>query len=133
MLYRALYISHAKGNMGDDLRSVADIIGVSDRNNRREGLTGLLLYHGGRFLQVLEGPQGGIERLLQTLSRDTRHDRLTLLSLAPASQRAFAAWSMAQAYITPSVAPLLAGRDLGDLGATDAEALLRAAGVQMDA
>jgi len=57
-----------------------DVARAAERHNRRNGLSGLLLFDGGQFLQVLEGPD---TRVLETLDRilaDHRHCEVTLLN-----------------------------------------------------
>jgi len=55
---------------GHDLEN---ILSVSRRNNLRDGITGLLIYHEGSFLQVLEGPDAKIEASFERISSDPRH------------------------------------------------------------
>ena len=55
MLQRAIYVSDATGEAASNLLSLVQILGVSDVNNRRDHLTGVLLIHGGQFLQAIEG------------------------------------------------------------------------------
>ena len=50
-LHRAIYVSDAVGGAATSLLVLAEILGASDRNNRRDGLTGVLMRHDGRFLQ----------------------------------------------------------------------------------
>jgi hypothetical protein len=54
----------------------------------------MLLYKGGNFLQVLEGPEEGVLRLYQKISRDPRHGDVMLLTKEPIQERQFPDWSM---------------------------------------
>lgn len=123
-LSRAVYVSQAVGGAGANLLSLSEILGVSDRNNRRDGLTGVLLFHRGVFMQALEGERSGIDRLLRKLETDARHRNIRILSIDPIQRRAFGDWAMGQAMITPELAPLLAGRELDALAPESALALL---------
>lgn len=123
-LCRAVYTSKAASGAGANLLSISEILGISDRNNRRENLTGVLLFHAGYFLRALEGERSAIQRLLNTLGRDTRHRTIAILSFEPVTHRSFGDWTMGQATITPDVAPLLAGRSLETLSADEALELL---------
>lgn len=131
MIHRAIYHSDAVGKAGTGLISVAHILGVSDRNNRRDHLTGLLVAHEGRFLQVIEGARADIERLLARLAHDPRHRDMRLLTLEPVTERRFPHWSMAQAAITPRLDSVIADRSLDGLDAAQALALLEAAAAQI--
>ncbi|MDQ2842373.1 MAG: BLUF domain-containing protein, partial [Acidobacteriota bacterium] len=49
-----VYISSARLQREDE---IVDILRVSRKNNEQAGLTGLLAYKDGNFLQILEGPK----------------------------------------------------------------------------
>lgn len=132
-LCRAIYVSRAVGNAGSSLLSVAEILGVSERNNRRDRLTGVLLAHEGWFLQALEGSRTDIERLLTRLRSDPRHENIRMLGFDTISERSFADWSMGQILVTPRIAPLVARQPIDGLTDSSAFALLVAAVAQAGA
>jgi hypothetical protein len=51
-LIQLIYISQL---VGEDETSLGPILSASVRRNTASGITGMLLYANGRFLQVLEG------------------------------------------------------------------------------
>ncbi len=63
-------------------------------NNARLGVTGLLLYHEGNFIQVLEGEPGVVEALYAHIERDRRHRGCLILLRGPIERRIFPDWSM---------------------------------------
>jgi hypothetical protein len=65
--------------------------------NRENGITGLLLYHEGRFMQLIEGDQHEIQRLYRRIAQDSRHRDVILEVNAPADQRLFPQWQMGYA------------------------------------
>ncbi|MEH6664075.1 MAG: BLUF domain-containing protein [Brevundimonas sp.] len=132
-LCRAIYISQAVGNAGSNLLSVAEILGVSERNNRRDRLTGVLMSHDGWFLQALEGARIDIDRLLTRLHRDPRHTNIRMLGFETIEDRAFPQWSMRQILVTPRLAPLVSRQPLNALTDAAAFALLVAAVAQVGA
>jgi hypothetical protein len=69
-------------------------------NNERLGITGLLLYDDGSFLQVLEGEQSVIEKLYELIERDKRHTRIVALLRRDVPARHFAQWRMGFASIS---------------------------------
>jgi hypothetical protein len=73
---------------------VEDILRQSRRNNRRDGLTGLLVVGGRRFLQVLEGPRELTDAAYVRIKADQRHFALVELSRKRIAERAFAGWEM---------------------------------------
>lgn len=87
MLHRTIYASEAVGLTGETTLSIAQILGVSDRNNRRDHLTSCLMIHNGHILQAIEGARVDIDRLLRRLAVDPRHAGLRVLIDAPVSVR----------------------------------------------
>ena len=53
-----------------------EILLKSRRNNEARNITGLLLYHEGSIIQVLEGEKEQVHSLYQTISRDPRHKNI---------------------------------------------------------
>ena len=107
-LFRIVYVSEAAGSVGSGLMPLIDIIGVSEQNNRRDHLTGVLMRHDGQFLQVLEGARADLNRVMARVSQDRRHDNLRMLSDQPISERLFPDWAMARLETTPDVKAFLA-------------------------
>jgi hypothetical protein len=64
------------------------------KNNQALGVTGLLLYDAGSFLQVLEGEGASIEALFRRIGRDPRHARVSRLLSRDVVAREFGEWSM---------------------------------------
>lgn len=91
----------------DVLVSLAELLGESQRNNARSGLTGALAVHKGSFLQVVEGEPGQLDILQRRLAADPRHRDIEVLDRRPVEARVFDGWTMASATITPGLAPEL--------------------------
>jgi hypothetical protein len=87
------YISSAVGVVTE--RDVDGILEQSRRNNRAAGITGLLLYDGRRFMQVLEGEPGRVEAAYHRITADPRHRAIVMLSSSNVTSRAFDGWAMA--------------------------------------
>lgn len=133
MLTRAIYVSEAVGQAGATALSMAEILGVAIRNNRTRNITGVLLFHEGRFLQAIEGAAPDVERLLNQLRQDERHERMRMLFHAAVPARRFGGSPMAQGRITSQVLRLLAGGSLGALSPAAAEQVLDAAAIPLEA
>jgi hypothetical protein len=58
------------------------------------GISGMLPYKAGNFLQVLEGERDTVLALYKRIGRDPRHRALTALSQTVITQRDFPDWSM---------------------------------------
>lgn len=105
-LERLLYASTATGRT-DSLLNMATILAESQRNNARDGLTGALAAHDGRFIQVIEGSPGALDGLLRRLAPDPRHRDIVVLDRRPITARSFEDWTMASSRIGPETAPVL--------------------------
>lgn len=91
-MIQLIYASYAAQGMTSlDLQHLQH---QSQTNNERKGITGLLLYKAGAFIQVLEGEEEGVLSLFNTISRDTRHTNIRKLVQQRTEMREFAQWSM---------------------------------------
>lgn len=73
--------------------------------NSENGITGLLLYRNGHFMQLLEGEKPMLKLLYGWIAADTRHRNPVLEIDAPARERLFPEWKMGYAE-----APRIEGR-----------------------
>lgn len=64
------------------------------RRNQDLCFTGLLIYSGGHFLQVLEGESRSLERLYAKIAIDKRHRNVQRLATLAIEHRMFSKWSM---------------------------------------
>lgn len=98
-LYNLAYISKnaIKGSPDDVKAAIRDILETAQRNNQALGVTGALLFSGGYFCQVIEGPQSVLEQLFETIQMDERHGDVTVLHFEPIESRGFSEWAMALA------------------------------------
>ncbi len=123
-LHRAIYVSDAVGDARTSLLVLAEILGASMQNNRRDGLTGVLMRHEGRFLQAIEGRRSDVDRLIDRLRADPRHQDVRLLSDQNVRERLFPQWPMTLVEMPSPALPHMIGATLDQLNAAQAEALL---------
>ncbi len=71
-----------------------DLVRRSVVNNKELNLTGILLFDGRYFFQVLEGDQKDVKTILVKISQDERHKDIHTLSNKPIAARLFPKWSM---------------------------------------
>ncbi|MBU3076336.1 BLUF domain-containing protein [Sphingomonas quercus] len=88
-----VYISTASRALAP--AEVDRILTVSQANNRRDGITGLLYFDGRRFLQAIEGDGPMLDRVLMRIRADDRHRAVVLLSDRSVASREFGSWAMA--------------------------------------
>ena len=92
MLRSVIYTSSAAP--GFTVRDLSDVLAASRRNNARWHLSGVLLFEGGTFLQVVEGPAWPMDKALSRIRADERHRGITMLSDREADRRYFPDWAM---------------------------------------
>jgi hypothetical protein len=86
------YISSATGPCTRaELQQLATI---SAGHNRRDAITGALLYKDGSFLQVLEGGEAAVRGTFARIGCDIRHRGLIVLLQGAIHERQFPDWSM---------------------------------------
>jgi hypothetical protein len=94
-LFSLLYVSRMTRPSGAE---VAAICRQAQINNEREGITGLLVFDGEAFCQLVEGAEAALSLLLHRLERDPRHVDMQVLHFGRAPTRRFPAWRMGYAF-----------------------------------
>lgn len=97
MLVRLLYASNPAKQLDNGI--VDSILETSRKNNPARGITGLLCFGEGLFMQVLEGGRDEVCELYNTIVRDARHANVRLLSYEEIPERRFGSWTMGQVNI----------------------------------
>jgi hypothetical protein len=91
-IHSLIYSSRVMSDLSD--HDLIDLLDISRRNNDRLGLTGVLLYRQGRFLQYLEGPRDALLERVRIIAADDRHTSFVTLLEEDIPRRLFPAWSM---------------------------------------
>ena len=92
-LVRLVYVSRFSGRT--DVEALQAILRTSRRNNPKNGLTGVLCYAPGLFLQCLEGPRMAVNEMYHRIMNDPRNKAVTLLVYTDIDERIFEKWDMA--------------------------------------
>jgi hypothetical protein len=104
MLVRLLYASRSTAPL--TAATIDAILDKSRKNNPARGITGILCFADGLFVQVLEGGRDAICELFNAIVRDERHSGVRLLVYEEIEERRFGGWSMGQvnlAKVNPSL------------------------------
>lgn len=92
MIFQLVYSSVAtKEFWPDDLFVLVE---KSRRKNFDRDITGMLLYHQGKFLQLLEGPEAAVRGCYARVERDPRHHSTRVLLTQTSEHRDFPNWTM---------------------------------------
>ena len=93
MLVRLLYASRAVDTGAD---AIDAILTQLRQSNPLCGITGILCYGGGIFLQAIEGGRMAVSELYGHIQKDARHKDVVLLHYEEISERRFGGWTMGQ-------------------------------------
>lgn len=92
-----LYVSTATRELATP--ELLTLLKKTRTNNQAHGLTGMLLYRGGNFMQALEGPPDLVDATLARIRADPRHIDVTVITDAVEPARHFAQWQMGFAHL----------------------------------
>lgn len=73
---------------------VFSIVLKSRTSNAAGGLTGGLLYTGNFFAQDIEGPASALDAKMEVISKDLRHEKVTVVCAGLRTKRRHGGWSM---------------------------------------
>ncbi len=93
MLVRLLYASRAVDRTEEAIEA---ILSQSRQSNPTCGITGILCYGGGIFLQAIEGGRMPVSELYGHIQHDKRHKDVVLLHYEEIAERRFGGWTMGQ-------------------------------------
>lgn len=87
MLLTLVYRSHVSEHVQS--ASLAGLVTQASFKNELSGITGILLFDGTHFFQLLEGPEDAVDALYDTISQDSRHHNVVELMRDYAHSRRF--------------------------------------------
>ncbi|MEX3014827.1 BLUF domain-containing protein [Gymnodinialimonas hymeniacidonis] len=118
-MHRVIYRSRATRYFS--AQGIEALSATCRRNNAGLELTGILVFHEGRFFQVLEGEDTALLSVMQAITKDARHTQLELLEHGPVERRAFQSWRMGYAMPEGLERPPLAAFSIRDLLSPDSQ------------
>jgi hypothetical protein len=92
MIFQLCYTSTAAREMERD--DLVEVLRISRAKNKALGITGLLLYSGNRFVQLLEGDETAVRETYRRIVEDGRHEGLELVFEQEVEERECPNWSM---------------------------------------
>lgn len=97
MLVRLLYCSRAVDTRPE---AVEAILSQARPHNVASGITGILCYGDGIFLQCIEGGRMQVSALYGSIQHDARHKDIALLHYEEICERRFSGWSLGQVNVS---------------------------------
>jgi predicted sulfurtransferase len=98
-MFQLFYASSISPDFDID-RDIEKILHKAQAYNSTKGITGILLFKSGIFLQLLEGEENEVKALYAKIYNDKRHKNLTLIFETHGNERIFEHWTMAYRKIT---------------------------------
>jgi hypothetical protein len=92
-LFTVLYISVAQARFSQ--AALTSRLVQSREYNAVHGITGLLVYVNGHWIEFLEGEQANVEESMSRIERDPHHREVEVIEQGPATAREFEDWRMA--------------------------------------
>jgi hypothetical protein len=92
MMFYLIYVSTAAKSMNND--ELLSLLQQSRKNNLELGITGMLLYMKGHFMQMLEGEKSTVQQLYEEIVVDDRHRDVYKIMAGEIEKRNFDNWSM---------------------------------------
>jgi hypothetical protein len=111
----------SEGQHAFDEPELAYLLQRSREWNQGHGLSGLLLYKAGSFMQAIEGDEKTVLKTFRRrIKRDSRHANIRVLNAGEISARQFPDWTMGYRRVATESEPDVAGYDdfltRGDFG-----------------
>jgi len=94
MLVRLLYVSRSVNPESNE--ATESILSSAREHNQQNGITGVLCYGGGIYLQAIEGGRNQVNTLYSIIVKDPRHKDVVMLDYQEISERRFGGWTMGQ-------------------------------------
>ncbi len=92
MLYYIIYQSIPSSEVTQEV--VDQITKESINWNTPRNITGILLYHDGKFLQYIEGDEDEVVKVFELIRKDSRHHTIEQKVVGYTKERVFSEWSM---------------------------------------
>jgi hypothetical protein len=99
-LIQHIYVSHAAPAFAE--HEIPDLLKQVRPDNAKQGITGMLIYTGTAFLQVLEGRRDDVNAVFERILRDRRHLRVTTIVHETLARRQFNDWTMDFVTVDPT-------------------------------
>ncbi|WP_318389415.1 diguanylate phosphodiesterase [Enterobacter sp.] len=87
MLTTIIYRSHISDDV--PVKTLRDMVNTAAKKNEQAGVTGILLFNGTHFFQLLEGPEEGVFKIYRDICEDGRHCNVVELLCDYAPTRRF--------------------------------------------
>ena len=117
MLSQLIYVSTPNKSFND--AELDNLLTVAREKNHEREITGILLYTGSNFFQVLEGEESEVEFVFEKIKNDSKHKDIVLIVKEAISKRSFEDWNMAFTRVSSDeIRDIVGFKDLNNLSTT---------------
>ena len=74
--------------------NISNILKSSQINNKKDGITGALIFREDLYLQFLEGPENKVDQAFNKITYDNRHKNVLKLKEDLTDRKLFTSWAM---------------------------------------
>ena len=74
--------------------NISNILKSSQINNKKDGITGALIFREDLYLQFLEGPENKVDQAFNKIAYDNRHKNVLKLKEDITDRKLFTSWAM---------------------------------------
>lgn len=80
-------------SQNESFNNIKDLYTKAKRNNYKNNISGILIYHKGNYLQVLEGHENDVDKTFDRITKDERHKNIIKVININVEQRIFEDYS----------------------------------------
>lgn len=91
-MHHIMYMSKATVAVPEE--ELKEMLAQWRKYNEKEDITGMLLYSGDHFVQLIEGPAENLKKLFSRINQDNHHTNIIKLADGKITHRLFADWTM---------------------------------------
>jgi hypothetical protein len=91
-MYQLIYVSSSTGAFTRE--KFLDLAFVMSSQNTKIGITGMLVFKDGNFMEVLEGEESAVKELFSKINVDPRHTLVSVIQEGEISAREYPSWAM---------------------------------------
>ena len=92
MVYGLIYLSQE--SVAFDNNELVELGAKANSRNQLLGITGLLTYKSGTFIQYIEGSKAALHELFEIIKKDQRHEITSFFEFEKIDERLFPDWAM---------------------------------------
>ncbi len=92
-MYELLYSSTAAKDLKEE--DISNILDTAREFNLKNNLSGCLVFHNNKFIQILEGDEVIVKKLFANIEKDKRNKNVILIDKGLKTERLFKNWTMA--------------------------------------